>query len=252
MKRKTSTSYSLILALILVLVAGVHTASASLGLQATSGDSKVILEWDQDSGIGFLGYNIYRNTEPDQVNTKPINSEPVTGRTYVDENVQNGVTYYYHVKSVFFDYAGDSSREIAITPGKADTNTTTDRIVLQVGNKNMTVNGVQKEIYPGSATAPVIIEKKTMVPIRAIIEALGGTVNWDQKQQKVTVMLNGSFIELWINKTEARVDGVKKTTDIGPKIVNGRTLLPLRFVAENLGCNVDWEGSTQTITITRK
>ncbi len=130
-------------------------------------------------------------------------------------------------------------------------------ITLQPGSPYMTVNGVKKEIDPGRGTKPVIIAKwgRTVVPIRAIVEALGGTIEWDGTERKVTINFNGTTIELWIGKPQARVNGQmkwidEKNHDVRPIIVNGRTMLPLRFVAENLGCSVQWDPTTRTITIT--
>ncbi|MCD6427548.1 MAG: copper amine oxidase N-terminal domain-containing protein, partial [Caldisericaceae bacterium] len=130
-------------------------------------------------------------------------------------------------------------------------------ITLKPGNPYMTVNGVSQEIDPGRGTKPVIIPKwsRTVVPIRAIVEALGGTIEWDGKERKVTIKFNGTVIELWIDNPEARVNGKvkwidEKNHDVRPIIINDRTMLPLRFVAENLGCNVDWDPKTRTITIT--
>ncbi len=130
-------------------------------------------------------------------------------------------------------------------------------ITLQPNNPMMTVNGVQQEIDPGRGTKPVIIPKwgRTVVPIRAIVEALGGSIGWDGKERKVTINFNDTTIELWIGKPQARVNGEMKwidpnNHDVKPIIVNGRTMLPLRFVAENLGCTVKWDASTKTITIT--
>ncbi len=129
-------------------------------------------------------------------------------------------------------------------------------ITLQPDNPMMTVNRVQQEIDPGRGTKPVIIPKwgRTVVPIRAIVEALGGTIEWDGTERKVTINFNGTVIELWIDKPQARVNGTTKwidpnNHDVKPIIVNDRTMLPLRFVAENLGCKVDWNGTTRTITI---
>ncbi len=130
-------------------------------------------------------------------------------------------------------------------------------ITLKPGDPYMTVNGVKKEIDPGRGTKPVIIPKwgRTVVPIRAIVEALGGTIEWDGKERKVTINFNGTTIELWIDNPKARVNGVTKwidenNHDVKPIIINSRTMLPLRFVTENLGCNVDWDPKTKTITIT--
>jgi len=92
-------------------------------------------------------------------------------------------------------------------------------------------------------------------PIRAIIEALGGTIGWDGTERKVTIILKDTTIELWIGKNTAKVNGINTLIDstnpkVVPEIINSRTMLPLRFVTENLGCDVQWNGTTKTITIT--
>jgi hypothetical protein len=108
---------------------------------------------------------------------------------------------------------------------------------------------------PNTLDSPPIIKNgRTLVPIGAIIEALGRTVSWDPNEKKVTVILGSTTIELWIGKNTTRVNGITKPIDstnskVVPEIINGRTMLPLRFVTENLGCTVQWDGSTQTITI---
>jgi len=76
-----------------------------------------------------------------------------------------------------------------------------------------------------------------------------------QPQKKVTVTLGSNIIELWIGKNTAKVNGISKLIDstnskVVPEIINGRTMLPLRFVTENLGATVLWNGDTQMITIT--
>jgi hypothetical protein len=124
-------------------------------------------------------------------------------------------------------------------------------IVLQIGNPMFTVNGTSKTLD----SPPVIKNGRTLVPIRAIIEALGGTVGWDGTARKATVALGRATIELWIGKNTARVNGVTTPIDaanvkVVPEIINGRTMLPLRFVSESLGCSIVWADATKTITIT--
>nr|WP_290439093.1 copper amine oxidase N-terminal domain-containing protein [Paenibacillus sp. GP183] len=63
------------------------------------------------------------------------------------------------------------------------------------------------------------------------------------------MQLNGTKVELWIDKETAIVNGSNKMLDVPPTIINQRTMLPLRFVAENLGSKLDWDGATQTITL---
>jgi len=130
-------------------------------------------------------------------------------------------------------------------------------IMLWPDNPTMTVNGVSQEIDPGRGTKPVIIPEwsRTVVPIRSIVEALGGTISWDEIERKVTINFKGTTIELWIKNPEAKVNGTMVYIDsdnhsVKPIIVNDRTMLPLRFVTESLGCDVDWDPDTRTITIT--
>jgi len=92
------------------------------------------------------------------------------------------------------------------------------------------------------------------VPIRAVVESLDGNVGWEPVERKVTVILDSTTIELWIGKNTAKVNGINKQIDpdnskVVPEIINGRTMLPLRFITESLGCSVEWDGSTKKITI---
>jgi ligand-binding sensor domain-containing protein len=133
----------------------------------------------------------------------------------------------------------------------------TTTIQLWPDNPMMTVNGKSQEIDPGRGTKPVIIPawSRTVVPIRAIVEALGGTISWDGTERKVTINFKTTAIELWIDNSQAKVNGTMVYIDpdnhsVKPIIINDRTMLPLRFVAESLGCEVGWDNDTRTITIT--
>ncbi len=124
-------------------------------------------------------------------------------------------------------------------------------IKLQIGNKTIYINNNLKEID----VSPIIKEGRTLIPIRWVAEPLGAEVGWDGDKRKVTVTLKNTKIELWIGKNIAKVNNIDTPIDpdnpkVVPMIINGRTMLPVRFVAENLGCKVDWEPNTKTVTIT--
>ncbi len=124
-------------------------------------------------------------------------------------------------------------------------------IVLQIGSQTFTVNGETRTLD----SPPIIKNGRTLLPIRAVIEALDGQIEWNGTERKVTISLKGTTIELWIGKPQAKVNGELKWIDdsnhkVAPEIINSRTMLPLRFIAESLGAKVDWEGTTKTITIT--
>lgn len=123
-------------------------------------------------------------------------------------------------------------------------------ILLQVNNSNMIANGIQKEIDEGRKTVPIVENGRTLVPIRAIIEECGGSVNWEQNTQTVTLKYKSDEIRLVIDSTTAYLNNDEKTLDVAPKVINERTMLPIRFVAENFKFNVSWDDVHSVITIT--
>jgi len=100
------------------------------------------------------------------------------------------------------------------------------------------------------AVPPQIISGSTMVPMRAIFEALGATVNWEGSTRTITATRDDTRIVLRIGEMQATVDGVSNALNQAAVIIDGSTLVPLRFVSEALGANVDWNGTTRTVTIT--
>jgi hypothetical protein len=88
-----------------------------------------------------------------------------------------------------------------------------------------------------------------MVPIRAIVESLGGSIGWDAADRRLDIQLGPRSITTWVGKTIAMVRGASKTISMAPAIIGGSTMIPLRFVAENLGCLVGWDQSTRRVTI---
>jgi len=300
-------------------------------LKAYPGNGKVALEWKAPADTSNVtGYYVYRAPYSGEYED-PASDFPVKETNYVDENVENGKTYYYTVRAVHKDgTVSPASNEVSAVPkapappvvnipdnakatssqytftgkvepgstvvvnGKpvnvdasgnftavvslaAGTNTITIQvtnkagdtttvkktviygtsttptskltIVLKIGDPYMTVNGAKKEIDPGRNTVPVIVKGRTLLPIRALIETMGGSVGWDDNTKKVTIKLKNTTIVLTINKNQATVNGKAKEMDVAPQIINSRTMVPLRFVTEQLGCQVDWNADTKTVTI---
>ncbi len=122
-------------------------------------------------------------------------------------------------------------------------------VSLQIGNPIMQVNGVQTEIDDGRAVAPIVNNGRTLVPIRAIIEAFGGKVSWDNNTRTATLKMDDDVIKLTIDSTTAYLNNKKTILDVAPCAVNGRTMLPIRFVAEGFNLGVSWNNRTQTVCI---
>ena len=98
---------------------------------------------------------------------------------------------------------------------------------------------------------PVIINGRTMVPMRKIFEELGATVGWDGDARRVEAVFDdGTHILLYIDNPVAYKNGEAKILETAPFIKDSRTFVPLRFVSEVSGAGVDWDGDTYTVTIT--
>lgn len=124
-------------------------------------------------------------------------------------------------------------------------------VSMQINDPIMEVNGVDAEIDVGRGTSPVVTNGRTLVPIRAIIEAFGGVVGWDGNTQTVTLTMEDDEIKLVINSNIAYLNNVAHTLDVAPTVINERTMLPIRFVAEGFNLGVAWDGDTQTVSVIR-
>lgn len=93
---------------------------------------------------------------------------------------------------------------------------------------------------------------RTFVPIRFVAEALNATVDYEATTKKITITKGSKVIQIFVGKKDTIVNGKKGTSDTAPVIKNGRTFVPLRFVAENLDCTVDWDSQSRVITIKEK
>jgi len=123
-------------------------------------------------------------------------------------------------------------------------------MVLTIDIKTMTVDGARVTLDAPAA----LLEDRTLVPLRALVEHLGGTISWNAKTRQVTLKVRGITISLTIGKSTALVNGKllaidPKNSKVVPVLSSSRTMLPLRFVAENLGLQVEWDAKTRTITV---
>ena len=99
---------------------------------------------------------------------------------------------------------------------------------------------------------PIIENSRTLVPFRFIGEALGAEIGWDPVKRTVSYVLGSTNIVLTIGLTTAIVNGVETKLDVAPKILSGRTMVPVRFISEAIGAKVDWNSGMKMVTITKK
>ncbi len=131
-----------------------------------------------------------------------------------------------------------------------DTSVSDAVITLQIGNPIMTVDGEEREIDEGRDTAPIVVDDRTLLPVRAAAEAMGAAVEWDEETETAILAKGSTIILLVIDSITAYVNETEYTLDCAPTVVNDRTMLPIRFIAENLGYTVDWDEDTETVTLT--
>ncbi len=122
----------------------------------------------------------------------------------------------------------------------------------KIDSTEMRYNGV---LTPIMDVSPVIQNSRTLLPARFVTEPLGGFVTWDGNEKKVVCTLSDKTVEFWIDKPTAKVNGQEvqidpDNPDVVPTIINDRTMVPMRFLAESLGCEVEWIAETKTVTIT--
>lgn len=123
-------------------------------------------------------------------------------------------------------------------------------IVFALGDSEYSVNG---ELLTMDVS-PTVFESRTLLPIRYAAEPLGADIGWHQEDKRVIVSLGETVINLWIGEGNALVNGKTVPIDsdnpnIKPLVISGRTMLPLRFVAESLGCEVQWDPDSMRVAI---
>lgn len=225
---------------------------------------KVKLTWE-DKSVNETGFKLERATGGGSFSQVASLGEGI--EKYTDESVQPGKTYSYRVRS--YNAFGDSdySNTLSVsTPavveeeeeaeeeetGAAETGTGSISMRFVINNKSYTLNGTTNYMD----ASPIIKEGRTLLPILYVADPLGAQVTWNSIEKKVTIFKTGKTIELWINNNTAKVNGASVMIDTGnpnvtPVIIPpGRTMLPLRFIADNLDCDVVWNAGDQSITVT--
>ena len=195
---------------------GAVTASAA---KAETGD-KVILTPKADEG-----YALDKITAKDK-DGKEVKLKAEKDGTYSFTMPKGGVT----VDTTFKQAQGAASTD---KPAAA-----TKTIILQIGSTAVLVD--DQAII--NDVAPVIRNDRTLVPIRVITETLGGQVAWNEAAKEVTLTVNGKEIKMTIGKALEKYG-------VAPVIIGGRTFVPVRFVADELGAVTTWDDATKTVTI---
>lgn len=172
--------------------------------------------------------------------------EPVRAR-YFEFEILKGVNGYAT--------CGDLEFYEKLTESTGDEGTKT-KYTLKIGSNKIKIEDEKGTREAQTDVAPYIDNGYTQIPLRGLLEQMGATFEWDGEYNKITVDADGVIIKMQIyNKLVTvthRVYGeIRYTLHSVPQIKDSRTFVPLRFISENLGYSVEWNGETQEITITK-
>ncbi|WP_276531774.1 stalk domain-containing protein [Brevibacillus invocatus] len=102
---------------------------------------------------------------------------------------------------------------------------------------------------PAFDVEPYLKDGRNLVPVRAISEALGSDVSWNADSQTVVIKKNGTVVELPLGSTKVKVNGEERSIDSTAELKNGRIMVPVRFISEFLGQEVEWDSTSKIVII---
>ena len=94
-----------------------------------------------------------------------------------------------------------------------------------------------------------IEDGSTLVPMRFLFEQMGADVEWNQETQTATATLDNTAVTFAIDDTNAEVNNTPATMDVPARLINGKTMVPLRFLSEEMGFEVTWDAESRTAII---
>jgi titin len=231
----------------IILIPTPPLAPADLTANSVS-STRIVLDW-ADKSSNESGFKIERRegSAPFTV----IDTVAANTTSYSNTGLDANTTYNYRVMA--YNGFGNSAYTNTAT-AKTKTpppagSTTTLRFYIASGD--YFVNGGIRTMD----TAPIIKDGRTVLPIRYVVEPLGGEVFWDNIDKMVTISMGSDVIKLWVGNNTANVNGTNvfidpENANVMPIIIPpGRTMLPLRFIAETLGCEVSWLAGPKEVTV---
>ena len=157
-------------------------------------------------------------------------------------NTPGQYVIFFHGKIMYYvEVAGNSAKPVPAAPSP-----TAPPSAASSGAVNVTLDGKSLSFV----VPPQIINGRTLVPLRVIFEALGASVEWKDSTQTVTAVRGNTTISLRIGSNVLTKNGASVTLDVPAQLIDSRTMVPARAVAEAFGADVKWVEATQTVIIT--
>ena len=195
-------------------------------------------------GYALQNLGGYINKEDKAVNILWENSSPDKDEYDADASENKEYDAYFKYKAVTVN---DSYVDVITSARDQDDSTTNKKIIITVGASTMSVG---TETVNLDAPAYINSENYTMLPVRAISEAFGATVNWDAASRTVTVLSGQRIISMTIGSRTMYINGTPVAMNTTAAIVNDRTFIPVRDLANSLGISaINWTEASGTVTL---
>ena len=225
----------------------------ALGNNVLDKDGKIL---EQKVAIDSIKYIVLDKPEGAKVSTNDATNmsdlrNKGIGKLALTSNKVGNVTVQVIVKAVYTSTDDEIANQVKYYTGTqifaVGTQGVGDVVVMSIGSNEIVINDAKGTID----AAPIVENNRTFVPFRALAEAFGATVAYDEATQAVTAELNGVTVVMTIGSAEYTVNGEAKTADVAPFINGSRTMVPVRFAAEAFGIKViptyDENGATADI-----
>ncbi len=183
---------------------------------------------------GYCRYNVGYNNKPQM----PGEIKSSSGM-YEDDKLKNGE---YTIVS---DYMGNTETYIAENFAKHILSSTHDGLEFETSDARIFYNGEKIDFD----VPPIVENDRTLIPLRGLFEKMGAEVSWDGNTSTAAVVKNDTRLSFQKNYYRVYVNGVAKYMDVPTRLTGGRTMIPLRFLSDELGYEVNWNENTRTIDI---
>ena len=188
--------------------------------------------WDNKNGVNNATNILWENSSSDKA---------VYDKVPNDNKAANGIFKYSAVT------CNDSYVEVVTAGRDQDDSSTTRKIVITIGATTMAVG---TETVTLDAPAYINADNYTMLPLRAVSEAFGATVGWDDASRTVTLMMGQRIVSMTIGSKTMYINGTPVAMNTAPEIVSERTFLPVRDLCNALGITkIDWNEASATVTL---
>lgn len=203
----------------------------------------------QPQKVGTVGNYFYAVTDAWQGSALWISREGIYWHLLKELSDLEDITRVFEKGAYIIAQSGSSRRAVMAVMNKAEfydeaetlLSGSVSTLYVKIGNT-----------FLGFDTEPVLESDRTLIPLRYMFEFMGANVMWNDDTQTATVSKDGINIDITIDNTIAYVNGEAFELDVPARLMNDRTMIPLRFLSEKLGYHVAWEEGTDIITVTER